>query len=107
MKSNPAVLMTSTVISLLLIIPFIILELINRPYQNGFPFPLFAFMWLLAGIVIFSVMPFVKFALGRKQITLSHTAIIIRVAVLILSAWMFFGIINDQMPCFLGVPNCD
>jgi hypothetical protein len=26
---------------------------------------------------------------------------------LILMAWLWVGILLDQMPCFLGVPNCD
>jgi len=27
--------------------------------------------------------------------------------VLILIAWLWAGALVDQMPCFLGVPNCD
>jgi hypothetical protein len=26
---------------------------------------------------------------------------------LILLAWLWVGLIHDQMPCFLGVPNCN
>ena len=25
----------------------------------------------------------------------------------LLTAWLWIGILMDQMPCFLGVPNCD
>jgi hypothetical protein len=33
--------------------------------------------------------------------------LLLRVAFLALIAWMWGGILIDQMPCFLGVPNCD
>lgn len=30
-----------------------------------------------------------------------------RVVLVILIAWLWVGLVVDQMPCFLGVPNCD
>jgi hypothetical protein len=30
-----------------------------------------------------------------------------RIATLIFIAWMWVAVVLDQMPCFLGVPNCD
>ena len=33
--------------------------------------------------------------------------LLFRIACLILIAAMWSGIISDQLPCFLGIPNCD
>lgn len=31
----------------------------------------------------------------------------IRISLSNLIAWKWAGIVLDQMPCFLGIPNCD
>lgn len=74
----------------LVVLPFVVLELINRPPQVPFPFALFGFMWLLGSLAILIA--------GRKAERVALAAII----VLLLAVIAF-----DQMPCFLGAPNCD
>ena len=66
------------IISSFVVFPFIILEFINMG-----PFPDFARSFLTA------------LAAGLSVVAL----------VLIAYAWV--GIVVDQMPCFLGRPNCD
>jgi hypothetical protein len=33
--------------------------------------------------------------------------LLLTLALLALIAWIWVGALIDQMPCFLGVPNCD
>lgn len=96
------------VISLLLVIPFMILELVNRRnFNEGFPIPLFVIMWLLPILFIVTLMPIVRNIRAGNSIIASPVNLLIRVVVLVFIASMWTGILIDQMPCFLGVPNCD
>jgi hypothetical protein len=96
------------IISLLLVIPFMIMEVMNRQHFNeGFPIPLFVMMWLLPVIFILTGMPIVR-SLGAGNSLMAHPVnLLIRVVILVFIAWMWATLLIDQMPCFLGVPNCD
>jgi hypothetical protein len=96
------------VISLLLVLPFMFLEVVNRRnFHEGFPVTLFVIMWLLPLLFILTVMPIVRSVRAGNSIATNPMNHILRVAFLALIAWMWMGILIDQMPCFLGVPNCD
>jgi len=96
------------VISLLLTLPFMILELVNRrSFNEGFPVPLFGIMWLLPMIFIVTLMPIVRNIRAGNSIIANPIILFIKVVFLAFIVWMWFGILIDQMPCFLGVPNCD
>ena len=95
-------------ISFLIVFPFMILELVNRRNFNaGFPIPLFVFMWLLPMLFIITVMPIVRNVRAGNSIIANPVILLLRVVFLAFIVWMWFGILIDQMPCFLGVPNCD
>jgi hypothetical protein len=97
-----------TIVSFILVIPFMILELVNRRnFNEGFPIPLFVFMWLLPMLFILTVMPIVRNVLAGNSIIANPVILLLRVVFLAFIVWMWFGILIDQMPCFLGVPNCD
>jgi hypothetical protein len=71
------------VVGILAVVPFALLELVNRSGLNeAFPFVLFVLLWVLPGVLFW-------------------------VIVLGVLAWFWIVILTDQMPCFLGVPNCD
>ena len=94
--------------SLLLVLPFMILELINgQGFDQGFLSPLFVIMWLLPLIFIVVLMPIVRNVRAGNSLMASPISLLIRVVLLILTAWMWTSLLTDQMPCFLGVPNCD
>ena len=96
------------IISSLLVLPFMILELINRrSFHEDFPFPLFGILWLLPVPFILILMLIVEKARAGKNIMANPINLLLRAASLILIAWLWIGIIRDQMPCLLGVPNCD
>jgi len=95
-------------ISFLLVLPFMVMELINRrSFNEGFPIPLFAVMWLLPMLFILTGMPIVRNLLAGNSIIASPVNLLIRVVILVFIAWMWAGILIDQWPCFVGVPNCD
>lgn len=108
MKNILTNLRSPAVISLVLVVPFMILELVNRRNFNaGFPIPLFVFMWLLPMLFIVTVMPIVRNVRAGNSIVANPIILLIRVIFLAFIMWMWFGIVIDQMPCFLGVSNCD
>lgn len=107
MKSFLTTLIAPALTSLLLVLPLMVLEWTNRqPYQEGFPFPLFAFLWLLPVVFLLLLQPVA--ALIRSGNTLQiNSGILARVTVLALLAWIWVSVILDQKPCFLGLLNCD
>lgn len=95
-------------ISLIVLLPFLILELINRRnYHEDFPIQLFGILWLLSLAFILILMPLARNLRAGNRISVHPIGLLLRVAFLIPLAWLWFGIILDQMECFLGVPLCD
>jgi hypothetical protein len=95
-------------ISFLLVIPFMIMEVANRRnLSEGFPIPLFVIMWLLPLLFILTVTPIIRNVRAGNSLLATPILLLVRVVFLSFLVWMWFGILLDQMPCFLGVPNCD
>jgi len=99
---------TPAIVSSVLVLPFVILELVNRRgFHEGFPLALFSLMWLLPLSFILIMMPVVRPLLaGNRNLTI-RPSLLPRVSLLLLIAWLFGALVFDQMPCFPGVPNCD
>jgi hypothetical protein len=96
------------IVSSLLVIPLMMFEWVNRrSYAEGFPLPLFGLMWLLPAAFVLILMPVVREARAGKVLMSNPPGLLLRAALLILIAWLWAGIVLDQIPCFLGVPNCD
>jgi len=99
---------TPVIISSVLVLPFTILEFVNRrAFYEDFPIPLFAIMWILPFSFIFILTPIVRNLRAHDRTTANPLSLLLGVAALILLAWLWVGLIHDQMPCFLGVPKCD
>lgn len=99
---------TPAIVSSLLVLPFIALELINRrSLPQGFPIVLFLIMWLLPLSFILILMPILRKQRSEKPSMKNLLSLLPRVGLLIFIAWFWVGLVLDQMPCFLGVPNCD
>jgi|SRR5687767_10941016 len=98
----------ASLISLLLVLPFMIMEVVNRRnFNEGFPIPLFTIMWLLPVLFILTGMPILRTVQAGNSILANPVILLIRVVFLILIIWFWSALLIDQMPCFLGVPNCD
>ena len=107
LPSMPRALRNAAIVSSLLVLPFLILQLVNRSaFHQSFPLPLFVLMWVLPLSFILILMPFARRLLGKgvTAFSLSQWA---RAAFLILIALLWIGLVLDQIPCFLGMPNCD
>jgi hypothetical protein len=108
-KRNPiTTVVSSALISSTLIAPFVYLELryASQNYSE-FPYPLFAVMWLLPATFFIASAPLLR-SLRTPEAVLAHpVSLVFRIASLALLAAFWIGLIQDQLPCFLGVPNCD
>ena len=95
-------------ISLLLVVPFMVMEMVNRRgFDEGFPIPVFVMMWILPLIFIITAMPIVRNLRAGNSLMAQPVNLLLRVVILIVLAFFWTGLLLDQMPCFLGVPNCD
>ena len=110
MKSIITTLGSAALISFILVLPFAILEFmfntINKQNAPGL-IVLFGLLWLLPMAFITILVPIVRTVRAGNSILASPISLLFRVAFLALIAMMWGGIIIDQLPCFIGVPNCD
>jgi len=101
-------LLVSAAIGMILVLPFVALQTIygSRTYSS-FPVVLFAILWLLPTIAIYISAPLVGRLRRTEGPALDLLSVALRIVALMPIAIMWFALIQDQMPCFLGVPNCD
>jgi hypothetical protein len=99
---------TSLLISATLVAPFIFLQWVNRrAFHEDFPFVLFTFMSLHSLFIVLLATPALRRLRSEgnvRALKFGHWA------GLALSAFLIFvyaDVVIDQLPCFLGVPNCD
>ena len=93
-----------------LVLPLLILETLNNTVtrQNvpGLAM-LFGAMWLLPAVFVFVLMPLVRNVRAGQSVVANPVSLSLRVAFLALIATVWTWALVDQLPCFLGVPNCD
>lgn len=96
-------------ISFLLVLPFMILEWVTRsdaPRSNASGI-LFVIMWLLPMLFILIMMPIVRnLRRAGNSIVANPINLVLRVTFSAYLVWMWFGLVIDQMPCFLGATGC-
>ena len=110
MKRLTADLGFAAIISLFTVLPFAILEAVNVPLSlQDVPglLPLFTFLWLLPFVFIMIVKPMVRALRSGSVLTAQPVVFVVKVAFLGLVAFVWAGLLLDQFPCFMGVPNCD
>ena len=90
-----------------IVLPLILLELVYaETVFSQFPIVLFAFLWVLSTAFIALILAIIK-NIRRRQPGLRPLPLMLQFAATIAVA-VFWGVtVVDQMPCFLGVPNCD
>ena len=110
MKNITSTLGLAALIGFILVLPFAILEALNNTIttQNA---PglilLFGVLWLLPTAFIVVLVPMVRTVRAGKSIFANPMTLLLRVAFLALIATIWGWGFIDQLPCFLGVPNCD
>jgi hypothetical protein len=94
------------VVGFVLAIPFALLELVNRRgFNEGFLVVLFVLLWVLPAALFAGTTSTIRIL--RSDRADAPGPLILRIAILGLIAWLWIAILTDEMPCFLGVPNCD
>jgi hypothetical protein len=100
----------SALISLILLLPFVILEAINHTITSKNALGvvlLFGLLWLLATAFISLLVPVIRAMHAGHALSAAPTSLVVRAVFLGFIALMWGAIFVDQLPCFLGVPNCD
>jgi hypothetical protein len=95
-------------ISFLIVLPLMIMEIVNRrSFNEGFPILLFVVMWLLPVIFLLILMPIIRTIRAGNSLLTSPIKLLLSGVFLVLIAIAWTGALVDQLPCFVGVPNCD
>ena len=105
---TPTSLVAPLLISATLVAPFIVLQWVNRrTLHEEFPFVLFTFMSLHALFIVLLLTPALRRLRADRSLsalTPGHWAGLLLGAFL---GYVYANVVMDQLPCFLGVPNCD
>src|SRR5687767_1825353 len=91
----------AAIISTLVVLPFLVLQVIHLPADGIFPLSLFFLLWLLPFFVLLLLLPLRLW--WKEQKPLFWVRLI--AAALLYAFWL--GVLVDQLPCFLGEPDCD
>ena len=96
--------------SFILVLPLAILEAVNttltRQNAPGL-IALFGLLWLLPVAFLVLLMSIVRSVRAGNGAMGNPVRLLLGVAVVLVLALMWGGLVVDQTPCFLGVPNCD
>jgi hypothetical protein len=98
----------SVMVGFLLVLPFMILEWSTRSEQprSDFSVLLFILMWLAAAVFLFVLTPMVQAIRTGNFAVANPISTVLKVALLVVIAWSWVGLVIDQMPCFLGATGC-
>lgn len=103
-------LMSAALIGLVLVLPFAVLESLNQTVtrQNA---PglliLFGLLWLLPTTLVVALAPLARSLRAGNSLLANPADLLLRVALSVFVLMLWGGLLLDQMPCFMGVPNCD
>jgi len=110
MKTTFIGLRSPAIISFLFMLPFAVLEFIfNTVTRQNVPglIVLFSSLWVLPLVFIAIIIPIVRDVRAGKSVLSNPVSLFLKVTFLVFVAFVWGSILIDQMPCFLGVPNCD
>jgi hypothetical protein len=111
MNSNVKSIGAAALISLILVAPFAFLELRRNTETSRnlihFPIPVFGLLWLLGAVIIIIIASIARTVRAGDSLLAHPVMLLFRLVFLVLIAWLWGGLFIDQLPCFLGVPNCD
>jgi hypothetical protein len=101
---------SAAIISFLIVLPFAILEAVNNGVttENAFGLILlFGVLWLLPTAFIVILMSIVRNVRTANTLMARPVFLLFRVLSLVIIGIVWGWGLIDQLPCFLGVPNCD
>ncbi len=98
----------ASILGFLLVLPLMVLELTyGQKSYSSFPTGLFVILWILPVLFVLILAPVIQSIRSGNNIAANPVTLVLRIAFLVLITVFWLGFVNDQMPCFLGVPNCD
>mgnify|MGYP003394739161 CR=1 FL=1 len=101
-------LLRAAILGLILLIPLIALELVNRwKFNEDFPWAVFNFTWVLQTVFILLLVPIIKQRRSGKSLREDTIPFLLRIAGLVFIVYIWVGWILDQWPCLMGIPHCD
>jgi hypothetical protein len=110
-QAGPGILkffVASLMISAALVVPFIVLQWINRrTFHEDFPFVLFTFMSLHALFIVLLLTPALQRLRAERSLRALRLGHWVGLLLGVLLVYVYANVVIDQLPCFLGVPNCD
>ena len=108
MKSILPQVIVPAILSTILTLPFMVMEWINGGQNHeNFAYPLFIMLWMVSLSFFLILIQLIRQLRTAKKSRTNFTGFIIGVPALVLLAWFWGMVVVDQMPCFLGLPNCD
>jgi len=101
-------LFTPILFGLLCVLPFTIMEIVNLGrIPDPFPYAIFLYLWLMFALFLICLFAIVRLAKSRVSKQERLPALLLNALVLLFTVMTIVYLLADQMPCFLGVPNCD
>ncbi len=100
----------AAVISTVLVAPLLFLDLRQHTLTSPRPSDyaaLFGLLWVLPVAFVMIVMPVGRAFRSGDTLLRRPSALAVRIVLLVLVAAMWLRVVSDQMPCFMGIPNCD
>ena len=93
----------AALVSLLIVLPFAVLEVVNTTVTDARGFAvLFGFLWFLPVLFYLAVVPVM-----RNPRAMPYLQMALRIGAGVGLALVWASLLIDQLPCFLGVANCD
>ncbi len=101
-------LFTPVLLGLLCVLPFAVMEIVNLGrIPDPFPYAIFLYLWLMFALFLICLFAIVRLAKSRVSKQERLPALLLNALVLLFTVMSIVYLLADQMPCFLGVPNCD
>lgn len=101
-------LFTPVLLGLLCVLPFAVMEIVNLGrIPDPFPYAIFLYLWLMFALFLICLFAIVRLAKSRVNKQERLPALLLNALVLLFTVMSIVYLLADQMPCFLGVPNCD
>lgn len=84
------------------------MEIVNLGgIPDPFTYTIFLYLWLMFALFFISLFALLRVAKSRVNKQERLPALLLNALVLIFTIMSIGTVLVDQMPCFLGVPNCD
>ncbi|HEY8459812.1 MAG TPA: hypothetical protein VIM99_05490 [Blastocatellia bacterium] len=100
----------AALIGFILVLPLVILQFTFSTVKGqNVPdlIALFGLMWLLSMAFVVILAPIMRTVRAGNNVLTRPIGLLFRGAFLVIIAWGWGLLLIDQLPCFLGVPNCD